>query len=113
MEAMEQLAFIQQHRLFERLSKVTEYAALDKEQRRRYDADLKAYRDLTNSMRFVYSEGREDGHKEGRKEGREEGRKEEKMETARLLFDKGMDMGFISEITGLSHDEILEAISLK
>ena len=106
---MEQLAFIQQHRLFERLSKVTEYAALDKEQRRRYDADLKAYRDLTNSMRFIATDNFAKGHKEGRKEGREE----EKMETALRMFAKGMDMDSISEITGLSLDEIREAISLK
>ena len=131
METMEQLAFIQQHRLFERLSKVTEYAALDKEQRRRYDADLKAYRDLTNSMRFIATdnfakghkegreEGREEGRKEGRKEGREEGhkegrkegRKEEKMETACRMFDNGFDIDIISKITGLSLDEIREAIS--
>ncbi len=45
METMEQLAFIKEHGLFKGLSEMTEYAALDKEQRRAYDADLKAYRD--------------------------------------------------------------------
>ncbi len=50
---MEQLAFIKQHHLFQRLSEMTEYAALNNEQRRVYDADLKAYRDLTNSFEFL------------------------------------------------------------
>lgn len=107
METMEQLAFIKEHGLFKGLSEMTEYAALDKEQRRAYDADLKAYRDLNSTLHFAAS----DGFAKGEVKGRKEGRAEEKKKTARLLHSKGMDLDFISQITGLTHDEIQNVIS--
>jgi predicted transposase YdaD len=55
-------------------------------------------------------EGREEGEaigmEKGRKEGREEGRKEEKIEIAKKLKGKGMDVEGIVEMTGLTRDEI-------
>ena len=44
--------------------------------------------------------------KEGREEGREEGRVEEKQEVTKKLLFKGMDVKSISEITGMSEEEI-------
>lgn len=55
-------------------------------------------------------EGREEGRAEGREEGKEEGRAEgrmnEKYENARKMKSKGFSLEDISEITGLSIDEI-------
>lgn len=48
----------------------------------------------------------EDARKEGHEEGLEEGIKEEKIETARRLLDKKIDIELIKEITDLSIDEI-------
>ena len=44
--------------------------------------------------------------KQSKKEGREEGRVEEKQEVSKKLLIKGMDAKSISEITGMSEDEI-------
>lgn len=51
-------------------------------------------------------EGREEGRAEGREEGRAEGRMNEKYENARKMKSKGFSLEDISEITGLSIDEI-------
>lgn len=55
-------------------------------------------------------EGREEGEaigmEKGRKEGREEGRKEEKIEIAKKLKGKGMDVEGIVEMTGLTREEV-------
>lgn len=98
METMEQLAFIKQHNLFQRLSEITEYAALNKEQRKVYDADLKAYRDLTNSIEFAESKGRQ--------EGRQEGVSLERSKIVSTLFRNGMKPDTISRMTGISETEV-------
>jgi predicted transposase/invertase (TIGR01784 family) len=50
--------------------------------------------------------GRKAGLKEGEKKGKMECRKEEKIEMAKKMKEKGTDVEFISEITGLSKEEI-------
>ena len=50
--------------------------------------------------------GMAEGRTEGIAEGRVEGRTEEKIEIARKMLEKGSDVSFISECTGLSIDEI-------
>ncbi len=49
---------------------------------------------------------RREGQEEGKREGRKEGRKEREIEIVKNLFNKGMDITFVSEITGLSEQEI-------
>ena len=44
--------------------------------------------------------------KREREEGREEGREEEKKEVTKKLLKKGMDIKSVSEITGMSEEEI-------
>ena len=50
--------------------------------------------------------------REGQEEGKREGRKEREIEIVKNLFNKGMDITFVSEITGLSEQEI-EFLKLK
>jgi len=52
------------------------------------------------------AEGKAIGIVEGREEGRVEGREEEKFSIARNLLAKGSSHEFVSEITGLSLDDI-------
>ena len=63
---------------------------------------LKTYRDLKNSLDTAEEKGRN----EGREEGREEGRAEEKLDIARKMKSKGFTAADISEMTGLSDEEI-------
>ncbi len=55
-------------------------------------------------------EGREEGHKEGkeegRKEGREEGAKQKSFDIAQRMLEKGIDIETISELTGLTEEEV-------
>ena len=61
-------------------------------------------------------EGLEEGHKKGHKEGKEEGLKEGRAEgvkqnsfdIAKRMLEKGIDIGTISELTGLTEKEISE-----
>lgn len=64
--------------------------------------NLKYIRDLKN----VIDTAREEGREEGRKEVKEKGKKEQKMQIAKTMKLKGMSNQDISEITGLSEDEI-------
>jgi len=52
------------------------------------------------------TEGREEGMAEGEAMGREEGREEEKLQIAAVLKARGMDLAEISDITGLSIEDI-------
>ena len=48
------------------------------------------------------------GHREaGRREGRKEGREEEKLETAKNMLKKNMDIKLIEEITGLKREQFM------
>ena len=63
-----------------------------------------------------HKEGKEEGLKEGRKEGKEEGIKEGREEDAKRnscdiakrMLEKGIDVETISELTGLTEEEISE-----
>ena len=52
------------------------------------------------------SEARENARKEGVKEGIEEGSKESKLEIAKAMLKKNMDINLIAEITNLTVEEI-------
>ncbi len=53
-------------------------------------------------------EGMEVGMKAGKIEGKNEGKNEGKIEVAKVLKSKGLSILEISEITGLSSDQIQE-----
>ncbi|MCQ2975673.1 MAG: Rpn family recombination-promoting nuclease/putative transposase [Bacteroidales bacterium] len=61
-----------------------------------------------SALQVEREEGREEGRKEGIKKGMEKGREEEKIKNAKKMKSKGYPIEEISEITGLSIDEIKE-----
>ena len=73
-------------------------------------------RDTYNQIEYAREtgreEGREEGHKvgkeEGLKEGRAEGVKQNSFDIAKRMLEKGIDIGTISELTGLTEKEISE-----
>ena len=91
-----------QERIFTRLFEQAEIAKFNKEDRRGYEQSMKAYRDISNAIIGAKMLGR----KEGIEEGRKEGRKESLIEIARKLKAKGMGQYDISEIIGLSVDDM-------
>jgi predicted transposase/invertase (TIGR01784 family) len=75
-----------------------------------YENSLKYYRDLKNSIDTAFDEGklegRLEGHIEGKIEGEQIGIKKGKIETARAMKAKGLEISVIAEVTGLAVTEI-------
>ncbi|MCQ2168358.1 MAG: hypothetical protein MJY69_06820, partial [Bacteroidales bacterium] len=64
-------------------------------------------RDIRNQKAFARNEGMKEGLKKGLEEGLERGKVETQLEVAKAMLSKGMAPTLISEITGLSLDQVL------
>ncbi len=107
-------------RIFTKLFDVAELAQLDDKDRTNYIKSMNTERDTYNQIEYARESGREEGleegHKKGHKEGEEEGLKEGRAEgvkqtsfdIAKRMLEKGIDIGTISELTGLTEKEISE-----
>ena len=109
-------------RAFERLFEACEIAKFTPEEKLRYEHDMITERDFDNIIYTAKAEGRTEGKAEGLAEGRTEGkaeglaegeakgraegRTEGKTDVARAMKAKGLEIGLISELTGLSVEEI-------
>ncbi|HPO62230.1 MAG TPA: hypothetical protein PK762_04015 [Candidatus Kapabacteria bacterium] len=78
----------------------TEIAKFSKEEYQNYEDSLKHYRDLKNSL--------DTSKEEGKIEGRIEGENNKQIEIAMNMLKKGLDFSFITEITGLTAEEVSE-----
>ncbi len=81
-------------KIFLKLFKTAEIARLNPDEYKKYEASVNAYRDIFN-IKNTHLE-----------KGRKEGRIEEKIEVAKKMILKGVEIPFISEITGLTKEEI-------
>ena len=81
-------------KVFDRLFKEAEIATFTPEELREYEDSLKAYRDIKNSIDSARREGRAEGLAEGKKD------------IARKMNSKGFSAADISEMTGLTDEEI-------
>jgi predicted transposase/invertase (TIGR01784 family) len=97
-------------RIFDKVFEAAEIARFTPEQVRFYEDSLKYYRDMKNSLDTAWEEGKEEGIKQGKeqgiKQGKEQGIKEGKFDTAKKMHSKGYSINDISELTGLTIDEI-------
>lgn len=91
-----------QDRIFTRLFEVAEIAKFTKEQYEAYEESLKVYRDWQNTI--VTAEQK--GMAKGMAEGIAKGRMEQNIANARSMKLAGLDYEIISQVTGLSKDEI-------
>jgi len=71
-----------------------------------YDPELIGLYDKEKMDNFVNGINLADAEKKGLEQGFEQGSKNEKLEIAKNMLNKKMDMEIISEITGLTNDEI-------
>jgi predicted transposase/invertase (TIGR01784 family) len=118
MDILERMPWMAQNAVFQRLSEIAEVASLTKEERIKYDAGLKAYRDTLAVMDGQYelgeqkgfieghAEGRAEGHAEGLVKGRAEGIEEANRENARRMKADGMPADLIAKYTGLDVDTV-------
>ena len=70
-------------------------------------------RDLNSKLSAVRKEGEKIGEERGEKRGEKIGEKREKINMARKMLEKQMDIDTIAEITGLSKEEILKLSAQK
>ncbi|MDE6871295.1 MAG: hypothetical protein K2J62_04115, partial [Bacteroidales bacterium] len=66
--------------------------------RNKYIETMTTEQDIRNQIEF--------GRLEGREEGLKEGKAEAKAEIVKAMRSKGMDIKLISEVTGLSEEEV-------
>jgi len=99
-----------QDRIFTHLFEAAEIAKFTKEQYEAYEESLKVYRDWQNTIVTAeqkgIAKGLEKGLAEGRAQGIAEGRMEQNIANARSMKLAGLDYEIISQVTGLSRDEI-------
>ena len=101
-------------RIFTKLFDVAELAQLDDKDRTNYIKSMNTERDTYNQIEYARESGREEGHKVGKEEGlkvgREEGRaegvKQNSFDIAKRMLEKGIDIETISELTGLTAEEV-------
>lgn len=81
---------------------------LSQDEHERWLAEMreKAIRDEMAIRDYGYKKGIEEGLKQGIEEGLNQGKKNEKIEMAKKMLNKKMDISVISEVTGLSIEEI-------
>ena len=101
METLEKMPFKNEKCLFEKLEEIASVEAMTEEDRERYEASLKAYRDYYACLEYREEKGR----REGFSEGRQEGESEERAKIARAMKSKGFSAEEIAGITGLSIEE--------
>jgi predicted transposase/invertase (TIGR01784 family) len=118
METLKRMPFKAQKSVFDKLEQIVDIASLSKEERERYDESIKHYRDTIAVMSGQWEEGRLKGKqegikegikeaiKEGRLKGKQEGIKEGIIKIAKKLKSMGTSIDMISNITGLSKEEI-------
>ena len=114
MTTLEDIPFLADNPVFRHLADVADISALSQGERQRYDESIKTMRDHISAYETAINKGRREGkaegHAEGLKEGlskgKMEGVKEERMQTARRMKAKGFTLNVISEMTGLSPEEI-------
>ena len=102
METLTRLPWAAKSSVFKRLEQIADVASLSRQERMKYDVGLRKYRDTLS----VLEGAKQDGLAEGRAEGRAEGHAEEKKVIARKMKSKGFSAADISEMTGLTDEEI-------
>ena len=92
--------------VFEKLEKIVDIASMSRGERMKYDEAIKVYRDNMAAMEFAKLKGLAEGEAKGRAEGRAEGEKKERLRNAAGMIKNGIPEEVISDITGLSIEEI-------
>jgi predicted transposase/invertase (TIGR01784 family) len=94
MDILERMPWAAQDSVFQKLASIAEVAALDKEERFRYDENIRAFRDNHVIMETQRMEGRKEGHEKAQQT------------IARNLKQMGLSLEDISKATGLTKEEI-------
>lgn len=90
MKTIGAIPFKKEKPIFKKLEEIADLASLTKEERRMYDADIRAYRDRLAEISF----------------GEKKGERKKQLEIARNMKERNMSFDLISEITGLPIEDV-------
>ena len=100
---LKKMPFVTQEEVFATIADVASYSKLTKEERWAYDESLKHARD----WEWIVDGERQDAREEGIGIGEARGEVKTKNATAKKMKNKGYSLDDISEITGLTEEEIM------
>ena len=75
------------------------------------DERIRIQENYDMTMETAIDEAREEGLEKGLKQGLERGRHEERLELIRKMLSKGLPLEVVSDVTGLSHEELEAMLS--
>ena len=102
MEILDRMPWAAKDSVFHKLAEIGEVSNMTKDERLKYDAALRHYRDTLNVMRSAEDKGRQQGLTEGRQQGLTEGRQQANIQTAKNLLAMGLSVDQIAKATGLN-----------
>ena len=110
MEALNRLPWTAKDPIFERLAQISEISALTRDERIKYDAAIRYYRDNAHALEDAEEVGERKGWKRGHaagvQQGMQQGMQQSFIETAKKLKAMGMSTSDIHIVTGLSPEDI-------
>ena len=100
MEILDRMPWAAKDSVFRKLAEIGEVSNMTKDERLKYDAALRHYRDTLNVMRSAEDKGRQQGLTEGRQQAN--------IQTAKNLLAMGLSVDQIAKATGLNYEEIMK-----
>lgn len=108
MEALERMPFTAQKKIFKRLAELADSRCLSQEEQEKYDESLKAADDYYGVLMSYYMNGIDEGVAKGFAKGEAKGSYQKSLDIAKKMLLKGMDDDSIMELTGLTHEQLLQ-----
>jgi predicted transposase/invertase (TIGR01784 family) len=99
-----------QGRIFERLFHIARKDKLTPKEMETYNKSILEYNDVKNVADYAKRTGREEGEQIGRQKGRLEGRQQTLTELVIKCTGKGMNILDISDLTGLSIEQVKQIL---
>ncbi len=114
MGQMEEQDIRQENEIFRSMFEDGRYSKLTTMEKKEYKKSVLEYADVQDAIRCSQENSLKEGIEKGREEGREQGIRQGEANTKRLLalnmLAKGLDPSLISEISGLSEEEVLALV---
>lgn len=108
MEALERMPFTAQKKIFKRLAELADSRCLSQEEQEKYDESFKAADDYYGVLMSYYMNGIDEGEAKGFAKGEAKGSYHKSLDIAKKMLLKGMDDDSIMELTGLTHEQLLQ-----
>ena len=102
------MPFTAQKKIFKRLAELADSRCLSQEEQEKYDESLKAADDYYGVLMSYYMNGIDEGVAKGLAKGEAKGSYHKSLDIAKKMLLKGMDDDSIMELTGLTHEQLLQ-----